>query len=127
MTDFIIHAGLDHSSDFVLVGSDGVTGITIDPGDTGYMRITTVGVNPTCVFDALPMTIVDANNGTFNFSMAADQTSKLSQNIGFSEDNYNARVNYKGTAVFNIAAEGQPRVIDVSITVKEVPACPVIP
>ena len=125
MSKFEIHSGKPFSADFTVVSSDGVTGEQLDPTDTATFDSVTNGVNPTCVLSGIPMTIVDADNGTFNLSLTAEQTTTLSQDIGFKEDKYSTLSNYLGYISFVLVSGDRAATVDVYV--RSIPACPVTP
>ena len=123
MSKLTIYAGKEFSADFTVVSDDGVTGIILEDSDTGTFDLLSNGNNPTCVIGGIPMTITDKDNGVFNLTLTADQTSVLSQDICFKEDKYATLSNYKGMLDFKLAAGDRQATID--IYVEETPTCPV--
>ena len=123
MSKFEIFAGRAFSADFTVVSSDGITGEVLDPTDTATFTLQTSGVNPVCTLDAIPMTVVDADNGLFNLTLTAEQTATLSQDIGFKEDKYPTLSNYTGFMDFILVSGNRQATIDVYV--KEVAVCPV--
>jgi len=121
MSKFEIHSGKPFSVDFTVVSSGGVTGEVLDPTDTATFDLVTNGSNPTCVLGDLPMTIVDADNGVFNLSLTAEQTTLLSQDIGFKEDKYSTLSNYLGYMSFNLVSGDRAATVDVYV--REIPGC----
>jgi len=118
---FEIFAGRDFSADFVVMSDDGVTPVVLDPNDTATFTMSTNGLDPTCVIHDTQMTIVDANNGTFNLSFTAMETAVLKQDIGFKEDKFSTLSNYLGFIDFTLVAGNRQAVIDVNV--REVGIC----
>ncbi len=103
--------GTNFSADFILVSSDGVTGVELQPGDTATFTLTTSGNTNTEVLSNIPLTIVDAINGTFNLALTVEQTALLDQKLGFEEDHYYSRSGYNGRLDFNTVELGQTQAV----------------
>lgn len=123
MSKFIIYAGREFTSDFTVVSSDGITAEILDANDTATITIFTSGPSPECVLDNIAMVLVDVDNGLFELTLTAEQTSLLSQYVGFKEDGYQSIGNYDGYLDFTLVSGN--RQAQITISVKEVPVCPV--
>jgi len=119
MAQFVIYAGRDFTADFTVVSSDGVTPEVLDPGDTGSMSIVTAGGNPKAIINDIPMTLIDADNGLFELTMTAEETSLLEDYVGFQEDGYSPIGNYDGYLEFNLKSGN--RSATIVVRVKEIP------
>ncbi len=121
MSNFIIYSGQDFKADFTVVSSDGVTGEQLSAGDTGTFSVIVSGPNPSCVISAVPMTVIDADNGVFELSLTAEQTSLLDQYVGFREDGFKSIGNYNGFLDFKLASGDRQAMI--TVYVQEAPIC----
>jgi len=124
MSRMEIYAGRQWSSDITIVSSNGLTGEILVPSDTGTFMIQTTGDKPVCVIEPTDMTIIDADNGIMNITFTAEQTSLLSQEVAFAEDNYPSQSLYKGIMSFSLASGNRDAMAD--IYVREVASCPVV-
>ncbi len=119
----IVYAGREFKADFTVCSDDGVTPEVLDPTDTATFTVQTSGVNPECILSDIPMVIIDADNGLFELTLAADQTALLNQYVGFQEDNYSPIGNHDGLIDFQLASGNRQAM--VTLYVKEVAVCPV--
>lgn len=120
---FEILAGLPYSANITV--SDGLTGVVLDSTDTGTMQINSIGMDKACVMAPKPMTIVDAQNGVFNISLTAAETSTLIERLGFREDRLPSMQNYIGVFEFTLTTGIRSAV--VPIYVQEVASCQTAP
>jgi len=114
----ILYAGKAFTADFTVVSDDGVTAEVLDPSDTATFSAQTSGVNPESILSNIPMTLIDADNGLFELSLTALQTSEFKQYVGFQEDNYNPIGNHDGYLDFTLVSGD--RQATVTISVKEI-------
>jgi len=121
MSQFVIYAGKAFSNDFEIVSSDGLTPEVLDPSDTGTITIQTSGPNPECILDAIPMTLIDTDNGLFEMSLTAEQTALLSQYVGFKEDGFKPIGNYEGLLDFTLVSGNKQAMITISV--KSIATC----
>ena len=99
-----IIAGLPFNADFTVLSTDGMTPVYLDPEDSATFTLSTAGVNPTVVIDAVAMVVVDYENGLFTINLDASQTMGLEQEVGFAEDKYPTQNKYKAILQFNLVS-----------------------
>ena len=66
-------------------------------GSTGTFDMSTIGPNSCLVLEAIPLGIVDAENGIVSLSLTPEQTADLTSRRGFAEDGYPIVPTYKGS------------------------------
>jgi len=117
MANFIIYSGVEFSAKFTVMSDDGMTGVTLDPNDTGTFKVLDLkGVE---VIAPVNMTIVDADNGVFKLDLTAEQTVLLDAKYGFEEDKYVPRMSYTGYMEFKLA-NSSDRSATIDVYVKKV-------
>ncbi len=119
-----IYAGRVFTSTFTVVSDDGVTGVVLDPADTATFSIDSAGPSPVCMLAPVAMTIVDADNGMFEVSLTAEQTSELTQELGGQEDGYSPLNTY--TAFLDFTLVSGNRQAKCALYVVETAVCPVV-
>ena len=115
MSRFIIYAGQENVNDFIVVSDDGATPLVLDPSDTATISIYTSGLSPSCILGNVPLALIDADNGLFELTLTAEQTSLLKQDIGFKEDKYSALSNYRGQLRFVLVSGNKQAKIDIYV------------
>jgi len=97
---FIISKGQPFYCEFVVKEPGSNTPMNLT-GATGTFTLSTIGVNPCIVINALPLTFPNPTNGVAAVSLTAIQTATLTSMIGFSEDGYPLMPTYRGSLNIN--------------------------
>jgi len=112
---FIIYAGRDFKADFTVVSGDGTTPEVLDPADTATFSAQTSGDNPVAILTDIPMTLIDADNGMFELTLTAAQTSEFKQYLGFQEDGYGTIGNNTGYLDFTLVSGDRQATINIGV------------
>ena len=119
-----LYTNKEFSTNFTVISDDGVTGLVLDPTDTATFTVSSAGPNPTCVIQPVAMTIVDADNGLWNVTIPATDTTGLVQEIGGQEDSFNPLNTYTGFLDFILVSGNRQATCPLFII--ETGLCPVI-
>jgi len=123
MSKMEIYSNREWSSDITIISDDGVTGVELDPSDSGTFMVQSSGISPVCIIEPVAMSIIDAPNGIMNITLTAEQTALLEQDVGFAEDRYPTQNTYLGVMTFTLVSGN--REATAPLYVRETAICPV--